>query len=87
MSAQTAAEASISKGRRAQIFVGDKNRNIRVSHPGHLTPDDIRLIDEKVVGVIKDLTGCACLSGTIDIIWERDFDRVLDVKLGAPFHG
>jgi hypothetical protein len=87
MSAQPAAEASLSKDRRAQIFVGGKNRNIRVSHPGHLTPEDIRRVDDKLVSVIKDLTGCACLSGTIDVIWERDFENVLDVKLGAAYHG
>jgi hypothetical protein len=80
-------EAKISKDRRAQIFVGDKNRNIRVFHPGLLTRDDIERIDVKVIDVVKELTGCSCLSGTIDVIWERNFDRVLDVQLGAEFRG
>ena len=74
------------KGRRqAQIFVGEKEqgRTVRVSHPGQLTPDEIgRINDVLINSVIKDLTGCACLSGTIDVIWERDFERVLDVQLG-----
>jgi len=71
--------------RQAQIFVGEKgeNRTVRVSHPGKLTPDEIAKIDKVLVNdVIKRLTGCACLSGTIDVIWERDFDKVLDVQLG-----
>jgi hypothetical protein len=71
--------------RQAQIFLGKKgeNRTVRVSHPGKLRPDEIRAIDDVLINkVIKDLTGCACLSGTIDVIWERNFDKVLDVELG-----
>lgn len=71
--------------REAQIYMGRKGteRAVRVSHPGKLTPDEIRRIDEVLVNrVIKDLTGCSCLSGTIDVIWERQFDKILDVQLG-----
>ena len=71
--------------RQAQIFLGAKgdSRTVRVSHPGKLTPDEIARIDKVLVNdVIKRLTGCACLSGTIDVIWERSFDKVLDVQLG-----
>ena len=54
-----------------------------VSHPGQLTASEIARIDEVLINdVIKNLTGCACLSGTIDVIWERNFERVLDVRLG-----
>jgi len=76
--------------RHATILVGEKdsNRAVRVLHPGQLTPEDMRRIDDVLVNqVIKDLTGCACLSGIIEVIWERDFDRVLDVQLGEPFRG
>jgi hypothetical protein len=71
--------------RQAQIFVGAKgeNRTVRVSHPGKLTPDEIARIDKVLItDVIKKLTGCACLSGTIDVIWEQKFATVLDVQLG-----
>jgi len=71
--------------RQARILVGEKGstRAVRVLHPGRLTPEDMRKIDEVLVNkVIKDLTGCACLSGVIDVLWERDFDHVLDVQLG-----
>ena len=77
-----ATKASISKDRRAQILVGDENRSIRVLHPGQLTRDDIHAVDERLISVIKNLTGCSCLSGTIDVIWERSFESVLDVNLG-----
>jgi hypothetical protein len=73
------------KVRQAQIFVGEKgqNRTVRVSHPGKLTPAEIGRIDEVLINdVIKGLTGCSCLSGTIDVIWERNFEKVLDVRLG-----
>jgi hypothetical protein len=84
------AEAAASKARQARILVAEKgsNRAVRVFHPGKLTPDDMRKIDEVLVHkVIKDLTGCACLSGIIDVIWEKDFERTLDVQLGEAFHG
>ena len=71
--------------RQALIFVGEKdsNRVVRVQHPGKLTPEEVARIDEILINdVIKGLTGCSCLSGTIDVIWEKDFERVLDVQLG-----
>jgi len=74
--------------RQAQILVGEKDRAVRVFHPGRLTPDDIQRIDKILINdVIKDLTGCSCLSGTIDVIWEHDFEKVLDVPLGEQFRG
>lgn len=72
--------------RMAKIYIGAKseNRTVRVSHPGKLKPAEIAQIDKILINdVIKGLTGCACLSGTIDVIWERNFDRVLDVQLGG----
>lgn len=74
-----------SKSRMAKILIDvqENGRAVRVSHPGKLTPDEIARIDNVLINdVIKDLTGCACLSGTIDVIWEKQFDRVLDVQLG-----
>jgi hypothetical protein len=73
------------KERGARIFVSERGdgRAVRVSHPGRLTPDDIARIDSILIkDVIEDLTGCACLSGTIDVIWELEFDKVLEVELG-----
>ena len=72
------------ESRLAQIFVGQKgdNRAVRVLHPGQLMPNEIDRINEVLVNkVIKDLTGCSCLSGTIDVIWEKRFEMVLDVQL------
>jgi hypothetical protein len=79
------AQKAAVRGRTAQISLGAKGetRAVRVSHPGKLTPDEIARIDKVLINdVIKGLTGCACLSGTIDVIWEQRFDKVLDVQLG-----
>jgi hypothetical protein len=76
--------------RMARILVGEKGsaRPVRVLHPGKLTLEDMRRIDDVLVNrVIKGLTGCACLSGVIEVIWERDFEQVLDVQLGPAFPG
>jgi hypothetical protein len=77
-------------GRRAWILVGEQetDRAVRVLHPGRLTAEDMRSIDDILVNkVIFELTGCSCLSGIIDVIWERDYAQVLDVKLGPAFEG
>lgn len=81
---------AVAKRRNARILVDKKGstRAVRVLHPGKLTPDDMLRIDKILVNdVIKGLTGCACLSGIIDVIWERDFERVLEVELGEAFRG
>jgi hypothetical protein len=86
-------ESSATNLRQARILVDGRDseravRAVRVFHPGKLTPDDMLRIDDVLVNkVIKDLTGCACLSGVIDVIWEKDFDRVLEVELGEAFPG
>ena len=80
--------AAKSDYRQAQILVGGKDRAVRVFHPGRLTPDDISRIDKILINdVIRELTGCSCLSGTHDVIWEHDFEKVIDVPLGEQFRG
>ncbi|MFN3591256.1 MAG: hypothetical protein ACK4MX_07280 [Thermaurantiacus sp.] len=74
------------RGRAVQIHFDRKGsqRIVRVAHPGRLTHDDIALVNKHLVDkVIFDLTGCSCLSGTIDVIWEKGFDRVINLQLGA----
>lgn len=81
---------AVAKRRSARILLDKKGstRAVRVLHPGKLTPDDMLRIDKILVNdVIKGLTGCACLSGIIDVLWERDFERVIEVELGEAFRG
>lgn len=57
-------------------------RTVRVAHPGQLTAAEIAKIDKILINdVIGGLTGCTCLSGTIDVIWERAYEKVIDVRL------
>lgn len=72
------------RGRMATIHFDRKGsqRFVRVNHPGNLTHNDIAAINKHLIErVIKDLTGCSCLSGTIDVIWEKGFDRLINVQL------
>lgn len=66
-----------------RVIAKGENRAVRVSVPGKVSAADIGRINEVLINdVIKGLTGCACLSGVIDVIFERDFDKVIDVQLG-----
>jgi hypothetical protein len=70
--------------RSAQISYDTKgdDRLVRVSAPAKLTPDEIARIDKVLINdVIHGLTGCTCLSGTIRVIWDRAYEKVIDVKL------
>lgn len=70
--------------RSAQISFGTKTdlRPIRVSYTGKLTREDIGRVEKALIDdVIPGLTGCSCLSGIIDVIWEKRFEKVIDVKL------
>lgn len=81
---------TVASHRKASIRIDEKGskRAVHVFHPGKLTAEDMRRIDEVLVNtVIKNLTGCACLSGMIDVIWQREFEQVLEVQLGAAAHG
>ena len=72
--------------RTAEIHYGVKGdkRAVIVSHPGRLTPKDVASINKQLVDhVIKDLTGCTCMSGTIDVIWQTSFEHVIRVDLEA----
>jgi hypothetical protein len=71
-----------SQDRVAQILVGAKGEPgiARVVYQGKLTSKDVTLINERLVGVIEKLTGCACLSGIIDVMWERKYQEVIDVR-------
>ena len=79
--------------RQAQIHYGVKGdkRAVHVVHPGRLTPKDVASINKHLVEkVIFDLTGCTCMSGTIDVIWQTNFENVIRVDLeqaGAPMRG
>ncbi|HEX8126129.1 MAG TPA: hypothetical protein VF548_11150 [Allosphingosinicella sp.] len=72
--------------RSAQISFGEKGdtRAVRVSVPGRPTPGDIDKINKVLINdVIKNLTGCPCMSGLVDVIWEPAFKHALEVNFEA----
>lgn len=67
----------------AQITTVDMKRQqiMRVSLPEKIDEKDFGLIYKSVFERIKDLTGCACLSGVIDVILEERFQDIIEVPL------
>lgn len=67
----------------AHIFVSGRGENaiVRVAAPGKLGPAQLEKINKVLVeDVIKGLTGCACLSGVIDVIFDKGFEKSINVQ-------
>jgi hypothetical protein len=67
----------------AHIFVSGRGENaiVRVAAPGKLGPEQLEKINKVLVeDVIKGLTGCACLSGVIDVIFDKGFEKSINVQ-------
>jgi hypothetical protein len=66
----------------AHIFVSGRGENsvVRVLAPGKLSAGQIEKINKVLIeDVIKGITGCACLSGVIDVIFDRGFEKSINV--------
>ena len=67
----------------AHIFVSGRGENsvVRVLAPGKLNGAQIDKINKVLVDdVIKGITGCPCLSGVIDVIFDRGFEKSINVQ-------
>lgn len=67
----------------AHIFVSGRGENsvVRVLAPGKLSAGQIDKINKVLIeDVIKGITGCACLSGVIDVIFDRGFEKSINVQ-------
>ena len=65
----------------AHIFVSGRGESsvVRVVAPGKLSAGQLDKINKVLVeDVIKGITGCACLSGVIDVIFERGFEKSIN---------
>ncbi|HEY0314293.1 MAG TPA: hypothetical protein VGC56_17605 [Allosphingosinicella sp.] len=72
--------------RSAKISFGSKtdSRGVHVAYPGKLSRDDLGRIEKVLIDeVIHGLTGCTCLSGVIPVIWEPQYDKVIQVNLAT----
>lgn len=75
--------SSITARSSAHIFVSGRGENsvVRVLAPGKLGPAQIDKINKVLIeDVIKGITGCACLSGVIDVIFDKGFEKSINVQ-------
>lgn len=63
----------------------EKPTLVRVSLPHRITePELSKLINESIVrNIIFKHTGCTCLSGTISVLIESEFQEAVHVDLGT----
>lgn len=74
------------KNRVATLHVeqGVGKRSVLTAYvPSKISTREFNIVQESLIGRIKDLTGCACLSGAIDVIFKEDFRDVLNVNLNG----
>jgi hypothetical protein len=67
----------------AHIFVSGRGENsvVRVLAPGKLGPAQLEKLNKVLIeDVIKGITGCACLSGVIDVIFDKGFEKSINVQ-------
>lgn len=69
--------------RYAQITTVDLKRQqlLRVAVPTKISAKELGIVHDSILERIRDLTGCACLSGVIDVILEERFQDVINVEL------
>jgi hypothetical protein len=55
---------------------------LTVALPRDVNARELASVNTVIVDkVIKDLTGCACLSGIIDVLYQGHFEKVINVDL------
>ena len=60
----------------------EKRQVLRITVPPELNEDEFGRLQVSLLERIKDLTGCPCLSGTLNVVMEERFADILDVELG-----
>ena len=60
-------------------LVGRQTLSVRV--PRDITENDFAKLGESIIDVIRNHTGCSCLSGMIDVVIHEDFQEALRVEL------
>jgi hypothetical protein len=60
-------------------LVGRQTLSVRV--PREISANDFAKIGESIIEVIRNHTGCTCLSGAIDVVFHEDFQEALRVEL------
>ncbi len=59
-------------------LIGRQTLNIRV--PRDLEVENFAQLGESILEIIKNHTGCACLSGVVDIVLQEQFQEAIRVE-------
>ena len=66
----------------ATMQLNKEATTLRVSVPKDISSGELAHLNSKIVeGVIKNHTGCSCLSGQISVLLESDWQQVVEVEL------
>lgn len=60
-------------------FVGRQTLNVRM--PRDIDGDDFAKVGASIIDIIRNHTGCTCLSGVIDVVIREEFQEALRVEL------
>jgi hypothetical protein len=76
MSASTVREATL------QLNSSTNPTLLRVGLPTRITePELARLTEHIVQNIVRPHTGCSCLSGTISVLIESQFEKAVQVQV------
>ncbi len=56
---------------------------LRVEVPRDVNAGELAHLNKSIVDVIRNHTGCSCLSGQISVLLESDWQKVVEVNLEA----
>lgn len=69
---------------RLHIEKGRSRSTVTVSVPPDFRPKEFGSLQASLIErVIRDLTGCPCLSGAVDVIFRNDFEDAIRVDLNS----
>ena len=77
--------ATATGGKRAAMLQLEKlvgRQSLHVSVPRQVVATDFSKLGKSIIDLIRDHTGCSCLSGVIDVVLRNDLQDAIRVDLG-----
>jgi hypothetical protein len=77
---------STARPRTAQLVIqkGRAGATVTAYCPTKVTGKEFAALNEIVINkVIKDLTGCPCLSGLVDVLYHDDLNKSINIDLAS----
>lgn len=81
--ATTKAPARAQRVARVKLEQMGRQQAINVRVPRDVTSKDFARLGDEIIRIIKDQTGCTCLSGFIPVVFDTEFVEALEVNLQA----